>query len=110
MPSILLLSVLVATALTVVNAADGPYFSTGPVASDSYIREATSTLILPDAPSGSSGDLSLWVGMGTSNGDLIQSIAENYESDNWTVYAYTLLSTGGSSSRSLVNVNVLARN
>lgn len=73
----------------------GPAFSTGPVASDSFIREATSTLTLPKAPSGSSGDASLWVGMGTSNGDLIQSIADNWQSDDWSIYAYTLLSTGG---------------
>lgn len=92
-PSILF-SALVAVALKSVNAADGPYFSTGPVSSDIYISEATSTLILPDAPSGSTGDLSLWVGMGTSNGDLIQSIADNYESSDWSVFAYTLLSTG----------------
>lgn len=84
------------TAFTVVvEAAMGPAFSTGPVASDSFIREATSTLTLPNAPSGSSGDASLWVGMGTSNGDLIQSIADNWQSDDWSIYAYTLLSTGG---------------
>ena len=77
------------------NAAMGPAFSTGPVSSDTFIREATSTLVLPKAPSGSSGDASLWVGMGTSNGDLVQSIADNWQSDNWNVYAYTLLSTGG---------------
>ncbi|GAB1213714.1 hypothetical protein ATERTT37_002864 [Aspergillus terreus] len=46
------------------------------------------------APSGSSGDASLWVGMGTSNGDLIQSIADNWQSDEWSIFAYTLLSTG----------------
>ncbi|BCS19433.1 uncharacterized protein APUU_12261A [Aspergillus puulaauensis] len=86
------------TAFTVVvEAAMGPAFSTGPVASDSFIREATSTLTLPKAPSGSSGDASLWVGMGTSNGDLIQSIADNWQSDDWSIYAYTLLSTGENS-------------
>ncbi|KAK3900311.1 hypothetical protein C8A05DRAFT_45819 [Staphylotrichum tortipilum] len=79
------------------SAAMGPAFSTGPVASGSFIREATSTLILPKAPTGSSGDLSLWVGMGTSNGDLIQSIADNWMSQNWAVFAYTLLSTGPTS-------------
>ncbi|OJJ03874.1 hypothetical protein ASPVEDRAFT_54181 [Aspergillus versicolor CBS 583.65] len=75
----------------------GPAFSTGPVATDSFIREATSTLTLPKAPSGSSGSASLWVGMGTSNGDLIQSIADNWQSDDWSIYAYTLLSTGANS-------------
>jgi hypothetical protein len=89
-----LLSALAAVAFMTANAADGPYFSTGPVSSNSFIRESISTLVLPDTPSGSTGDLSLWVGMGTSNGDLIQSIAENWESDDWSVYAYTLLSTG----------------
>lgn len=89
-------AVAAAAVLTSVNAANGPYFSTGPVASDSFIRESTATLVLPQAPSGSSGDLSLWVGMGTSNGDLIQSIADNYESSDWSVFAYTLLSTGRS--------------
>lgn len=84
-----------AVAVTSVNAAMGPAFSTGPVGSGSWIREATSTLVLPDAPKGSSGDTSLWVGMGTSNGDLIQSIAENWQSDAWNVYAYTLVKTGG---------------
>jgi hypothetical protein len=86
--------VLTFTAGTV-NAAMGPAFSTGPVSDDSFIREATSTLVLPQAPSGSSGDTSLWVGMGTSNGDLIQSIADNWQSDDWSIFAYTLLSTSG---------------
>ena len=47
------------------------------------------------SPSGSSGDASLWVGMGTLNGDLVQSIASNWQSDDWNVYVYILLSTGG---------------
>ncbi|KAF3399857.1 hypothetical protein F1880_008167 [Penicillium rolfsii] len=87
------ISALALTAIASVNAAMGPAFSTGPVASDSFIRESTSTLVLPKAPSGSSGDASLWVGMGTSNGDLIQSIADNWQSSSWSIYAYTLLST-----------------
>ncbi|GAM33316.1 hypothetical protein TCE0_003f00128 [Talaromyces pinophilus] len=90
-------AIAAAAVLTSVKAAMGPYFSTGPVASNSFIRESTSTLVLPQAPSGSSGDLSLWVGMGTSNGDLIQSIADNWESSDWTVFAYTLLETGPNS-------------
>ncbi|KAH6880352.1 hypothetical protein B0T10DRAFT_519287 [Thelonectria olida] len=88
-----ILSAMVALAATSVNGAMGPAFSTGPVASNSFIRESTSTLVLPKAPSGSSGDTSLWVGMGTSNGDLIQSIADNWSSSDWSIYAYTLLST-----------------
>lgn len=68
----------IAASLAVVNAANGPYFSTGPTASGIYIKESTATLILPAAPSNNDGDLSLWVGMGTSAGDLIQSIADCY--------------------------------
>ncbi|KAF7173418.1 hypothetical protein CNMCM5623_005635 [Aspergillus felis] len=96
MPSIsqLLSAALAAGTFTAVNAAMGPAFSTGPVASDSFIREATSTLVLPTLVENNKGDLSLWVGMGTSNGDLIQSIADKYQSDGWSVYAYTLLKTG----------------
>lgn len=90
-----LLSALAAVAVTGVNAAMGPAFSTGPVADNSWIREATSTLVLPKAPTGNNGDASLWVGMGTSNGDLIQSIADNWQSNDWSVYAYTLMKTGG---------------
>jgi hypothetical protein len=89
-----LLYALAAAAFTSsVHAAMGPAFSTGPVGSGSWIREATSTLVLPKAPTGSSGDASLWVGMGTSKGDLIQSIADNWNQNDWNIYAYTLLST-----------------
>ncbi|KAJ6094496.1 hypothetical protein N7467_002009 [Penicillium canescens] len=87
------ISVLAVTAIISVNAAMGPAFSTGPVSDNSFIRESTATLVLPKVPSGSSGDASLWVGMGTSNGDLIQSIADNWESSDWSIFAYTLLST-----------------
>ncbi|EXF79851.1 hypothetical protein CPAR01_06934 [Colletotrichum paranaense] len=97
-----MLSALAVTAVAGVQAAMGPAFSTGPVASDSFIREATSTLVLPAAPSNNKGSASLWVGMGTSNGDLIQSIADNSNYDNtgtdkWSIFAYTLLSTGANS-------------
>jgi hypothetical protein len=91
MPSIRQILPVLAAAVSV-EAAMGPAFSTGPVGSGSWIRESTSTLVLPKAPSGSSGDASLWVGMGTSNGDLIQSIADNWNSDSWSIYGYTLLS------------------
>ncbi|KAF9874221.1 hypothetical protein CkaCkLH20_08204 [Colletotrichum karsti] len=92
-----IVSALAVTAVAGVQAAMGPAFSTGPVASDSWIREATSTLVLPAAPANNKGDASLWVGMGTSNGDLIQSIAENYNSNEWSIYAYTLTKTGDNS-------------
>ncbi|PYI25864.1 hypothetical protein BO86DRAFT_383170 [Aspergillus japonicus CBS 114.51] len=90
------LAAVAALGATTVNAAMGPAFSTGPVASNSWIREATSTLVLPNGPSGGSTDAitSLWVGMGTSNGDLIQSIADNWQQKDWTMYAYTLMKTG----------------
>ncbi|KAF5562157.1 hypothetical protein FNAPI_3327 [Fusarium napiforme] len=78
-------------------AAMGPAFSTGPVGSGSWIREATSTLVLPDVPQGSTGVASLWVGMGTDKGDLIQSIADNWQSDEWSIFAYTLTKTGDNS-------------
>ncbi|KAJ5397403.1 hypothetical protein N7509_005516 [Penicillium cosmopolitanum] len=86
-------SALAVLAFGSVEAAMGPAFSTGPVSDNSWIREATSTLVLPQAPSNNQGDASLWVGMGTSNGDLIQAIADNWQSDAWSVYAYTLTST-----------------
>lgn len=80
MPSLVQRLSVLAGAVGIAQAAFGPYFSTGPTASGVYIKQATATLILPDAPSGNSGDLSLWVGMGTSDGDLIQSIADCYVS------------------------------
>ncbi|KAI6900113.1 hypothetical protein KC318_g7787 [Hortaea werneckii] len=92
-PSLPRLAVAFATALPTTLAAMGPAFSTGPVADDTFIRSANATLVLPAAPRNNNGDASLWVGMGTSNGDLIQSIAENWNSDAWSVFAYTLLST-----------------
>lgn len=89
-----ILSALAAMAVASVQAAMGPAFSTGPVGASSWIREATSTLVLPDVPSGS-GVSSLWVGMGTDEGDLIQSISDNFQSDKWAIFAYTLVKTGG---------------
>lgn len=91
--SLLTSFIAAATLASTANAAFGPAFSTGPVGQNSWIREATSTLVLPKAPTGSSGDTALWVGMGTSNGDLIQSIADNVNQADWSIYAYTLLST-----------------
>ena len=62
-------------------ASNGPAISTGPVNAGNFIREATSTLIVPRGPSPMVGDISPWVGMGTSNGDLIQAITENFPPD-----------------------------
>lgn len=79
---------LLLTALPVASAALVPrqyfsfgyYFSTGPVATDSWIREATTTLVLPDLNSPHNGNLGLWPGMGTkfssgADGQLIQGLA-----------------------------------
>lgn len=78
MPSLLQNFSVLAGIVTVAQAAFGPYFSTGATSSGVYIKQATATLVLPDAPTNNQGDLSLWVGMGTSDGDLIQSIADCY--------------------------------
>ncbi|KAL2864016.1 uncharacterized protein BJX67DRAFT_374176 [Aspergillus lucknowensis] len=52
----------------------GPYFSLGPT--QSWIREANTTLVLPETPTPDLLDrLALWPGMGTSAGDLIQALA-----------------------------------
>lgn len=94
LPQLITLSFLTATAV----ADFGPAFSTGPTASGVYIYSSTATLTLPNGPSGAGSgyDLSLWVGMGTSDGDLIQSITDNYNGD-WTVFAYTLKETSPTS-------------
>ncbi|KAI8930796.1 hypothetical protein NX059_011819 [Plenodomus lindquistii] len=113
MRSISNLPILTLAALgTTADAAMGPAFSTGPVGAGSWIRESTSTLILPKAPTNSTGLLSLWVGMGTSNGDLIQSIADNagYDKEkNWGVFAYTLLSTSPTTQESVQTNRKYAR-
>lgn len=53
----------------------GNFFSTGPVASTSWIQEAITTLVLPDLNKPHVGNMALWPGMGTSGGDLIQGLA-----------------------------------
>lgn len=55
----------------------GNYFATGPVSSGNFISQANSTLVVPAAPSPILNEVSLWVGMGMSNGDLIQALAVN---------------------------------
>ena len=69
-------------------AAMGPAYSTGPVSSGNFIREATATLVLPNSPNPIVGNTVLWTGMGTDAGDLIQAIANNYPADtrcvDWT--------------------------
>ena len=76
--------------------------STGPVASNSFIREATTTLILPKTNNPQTGNLALWPGMGTSDGDLIQGLAISVSdtsagcaksSGKWCIIASTLETT-----------------
>ncbi|KAE8161336.1 hypothetical protein BDV40DRAFT_289330 [Aspergillus tamarii] len=75
----------------------GPAFSLGPT--KSWIREATTTLVLPEAPSPQEDRLALWPGMGTSGGDLIQALAVSFSdpaancgasSGQWCTWASTL--------------------
>lgn len=54
----------------------GPAFSLGPT--QSWIREAKTTLVLPEVPSAQADRLALWPGMGTSSGDLIQALAVSF--------------------------------
>lgn len=60
------------------------YFSTGPVANGTFIRTANATLVIPPH-SPKTGLLSLWTGMGTSNGDLIQALVESYNGSAYAV-------------------------
>ena len=58
----------------------GNYFSTGAVAANSWIRQATTTLVLPQLQSPHTGNLGLWPGMGTkfdsgADGQLVQGLA-----------------------------------
>ncbi|KAH8890155.1 hypothetical protein GQ53DRAFT_867898 [Thozetella sp. PMI_491] len=75
----------------------GPYFSLGPT--KSWIRESTTTLVLPPAPSPQKDRLALWAGMGTSAGDLIQALAVSFlspaancgaKTGQWCTWASTL--------------------
>ncbi|KAF5857155.1 hypothetical protein ETB97_006204 [Aspergillus alliaceus] len=75
----------------------GPAFSLGPT--KSWIREATTTLVLPEAPSPQEDRLALWPGMGTSGGELIQALAVSFSdpaancgarSGQWCTWASTL--------------------
>ncbi|KAE8148594.1 hypothetical protein BDV25DRAFT_158005 [Aspergillus avenaceus] len=92
------------TVLGLVNAQDsisfGPAFSLGPT--QSWIREANTTLVLPETPSPQKDRLALWPGMGTSGGDLIQALAVSFSdpsancgasSGQWCVWASTLQGT-----------------
>ena len=58
----------------------GNYFSTGGVSASTFIRRATTTLVLPALNSPHDGNLGLWPGMGTkfdngADGHLVQGLA-----------------------------------
>ncbi|PSK42851.1 hypothetical protein B9Z65_6805 [Elsinoe australis] len=58
----------------------GNAFSTGAVATNSFIRHATTTLVLPELNNPHTGNLGLWPGMGTKftsgkDGHLVQGLA-----------------------------------
>jgi hypothetical protein len=59
----------------------GNAFSTGPVATDTFIRQSTTTLVLPELQSPRTGNLGLWPGVGTKfpnsnqDGQLVQGLA-----------------------------------
>lgn len=79
----------------------GPAFSLGPT--QSWIREANTTIVLPEAPSPQVDRLALWPGMGTSGGDLIQALAVSFTDPSancdgatagqWCIWASTLQDT-----------------
>lgn len=79
----------------------GPAFSLGPT--QSWIREANTTIVLPEAPSPQVDRLALWPGMGTSGGDLIQALAVSFTDPSancdgatagqWCIWASTLQGT-----------------
>lgn len=73
-----MLPFLILLAPQLVAAGFGNAFSSGPTAPGNWIRVANSTLVVPKVPLPQVGLLSLWVGMGTSNGVLIQSLTESY--------------------------------
>ena len=83
-------SVLLASFCSLAYADYGVQFSngwfTGPTASNSFIRESNTTLILPEVNAGQKGDLALWPGMGTSENDLIQALALSNTDTRWKQY------------------------
>ncbi|KAG8672899.1 hypothetical protein FPOAC2_06316 [Fusarium poae] len=90
---------LLSTAKAQANVHFGPAFSLGPT--KSWIREATTTLVLPRVP-GQKDRLALWPGMGTSSGSLIQALAVSFadprlecggQPGQWCTWASTLQGT-----------------
>lgn len=95
-PVAIALFAILKTAAAQDNIGFGPAFSLGPT--NSWIREANTTLVLPETP-GLKDRLALWPGMGTSGGDLIQALAVSFEDPNancgasegqWCTWASTL--------------------
>lgn len=62
---------------SIIMATFGPYFSLGPVADNSFIRAANTTLVLPAVQTQHVDFLSLWPGMSTSTGHLIQAYTDS---------------------------------
>ncbi|KAJ4026403.1 hypothetical protein NW752_001345 [Fusarium irregulare] len=90
---------LLSTSAAQKNVHFGPAFSLGPT--QSWIREATTTLVLPQVP-GQKDRLALWPGMGTSAGSLIQALAVSFadprrecggQPGQWCTFASTLQGT-----------------
>ena len=102
--SLTIASTLLASLFAVAQAQDNSYgwqfgnaLSTGPVAEGSWIRESNTTLILPETNNPQTGNLALWPGMGTDDGDLIQALAISLADNScgaaegqWCVVASTL--------------------
>lgn len=84
MKSLLLIGLLAVSAAAIaprqIYFSFGNYFSTEAVATNSWIRQATTTLVLPALNSPHTGNLALWPGMGTkfdsgADGHLVQGLA-----------------------------------
>ncbi|CAG8942612.1 unnamed protein product [Penicillium salamii] len=79
----------------------GPNFAVSSTGS-TWIKEANTTLILPETPSPQVERLAIWPGMETSNGNLVQALAVSFEdpaancgaqNGQWCVWASTLQDT-----------------
>ncbi|WZH46997.1 uncharacterized protein QYS62_008127 [Fusarium acuminatum] len=97
LPTVISLVALLSAANAQTTVGFGPAFSLGPT--KSWIREATTTLVLPKVPSPAKDRLALWPGMGTSSGSLIQALAVAFSDPNancgaragqWCTWASTL--------------------
>ncbi|KAL3421587.1 hypothetical protein PVAG01_08033 [Phlyctema vagabunda] len=90
----------------------GGAFSSGPTAPGNWIRIANSTLVVPKPPMPQTGLISLWTGMGTDDGDLIQALTESYSgtinvdcgilNGTWCSWASILDNTGQKGGRQVI--------